>query len=186
MFDNLQRLWAEARPGARAGLLLGTLLIAGCLAWALSAVLRTEYQVLFGELDPADSATIVAELVGQLHALKLGPDETSILVERSQVHATRLKLMGKGVNLRGGVGFEIFSNNDFGMTDFAQRINYQRALQGELTRTISALDEVRQVRVHLVLPESGLFRKSGVKPKAAVTLAMKHGRKIGAQQVLPQ
>lgn len=184
MFDNLQRLWAEARPGARAGLLLGTLLIAGCLAWALSAVLRTDYQVLFGELDPADSATIVAELERMKLPYKLGPDETSILVERSQVHATRLKLMGKGVNLRGGVGFEIFSNNDFGMTDFAQRINYQRALQGELTRTISALDEVRQVRVHLVLPESGLFRKSGVKPKAAVTLAMKHGRKIGAQQVL--
>ena len=95
------------------------------------------------------------------------PDaEPELLVPGSQVHATRIKLMGKGVAMRGGVGFEIFNNNDFGMTEFAQKINYHRALQGELTRTIAALDEVRNVRVHLVMPESGLFRKSAVRPKA--------------------
>lgn len=184
MVDNLQRLWSDSRPAARAGLLLGTLAIVAMLVWALQGVLRTDYQVLFADLDPQDAATITAELDRMKLPYRLGADETSILVDRSQVHSTRLKLMGKGVNLRGGVGFEIFSNNDFGMTDFAQKINYQRALQGELTRTISALEEVRQVRVHLVMPESGLFRKSGAKPKAAITLAMKRGRKVSPQQVL--
>src|SRR6185369_2636811 len=95
---------------------------------------------------------------------RLGPDGTSIMVDKSQVHALRLKLLGKGGALRGSVGFEIFNTTDFGMTEFAQKINYQRALQGELTRTINALDEVKSARVHLVLPESGLFRKGGMKP----------------------
>ena len=184
MLENLQRLWADASAGARTGLTIGSLIIAALLIWGVQQALRNDYQVLFADLDAQDAATIVSELERLKLPYKIGPDETSILVDAAQVHATRLRLMSKGVNLRGGVGFEIFSNNDFGMTDFAQRINYQRALQGELTRTISALEEVRQVRVHLVLPESGLFRKSGVKPKAAVTLAMKRGRKVNPQQVL--
>lgn len=184
MLDNLQRQWAEAGPGARAGLAVGTLLIVAALAWALHWALQRDDQVLFADLDPQDAATIVAELDRMKLPYRLGPDGTSILVDRAEVHSTRMKLMGKGVNLRGGVGFEIFANNDFGMTDFAQRINYQRALQGELTRTIAALEEVRQVRVHLVLPESGLFRKSTVRPKAAVTVALRRGRSLSGAQVL--
>ncbi|PND68571.1 flagellar M-ring protein FliF, partial [Escherichia coli] len=86
------------------------------------------------------------------------------------VHRTRLKLMSKGVNLRGTVGFELFSDSDFGMTEFAQKINYQRAMQGELARTIMALDEVRAARVHLVIPESGLLRRGDVHGKASVTV----------------
>src|SRR5262245_65314617 len=91
--------------------------------------------------------------------------------------------MGKGVNLRGGVGFEIFNNTDFGMTEFAQKVNYQRALQGELTRTIMAIEEVQFARVHLALPEQGLFRKNANKAKASVTLGLKPGRRIRAEQV---
>jgi flagellar M-ring protein FliF len=184
MFENLQRMWRDASPGSRTGLAVGTLLVAVALVVALTSLFKRDEQVLFAELDAQDAATIVAELERMKLPYRLAGDGTTILVERSQVHATRLKLMGKGVALRGGVGFEIFANNDFGMTDFAQRINYQRALQGELARTIASLEEVRQVRVHLVLPESGLFRKSGVKPKAAVTVALKRGRSLAAAQVL--
>jgi flagellar M-ring protein FliF len=184
MPDNLRHLWRDASPGARTGLVLGVLLIAVALAWSLSWALHRDEQVLFADLEAQDAATIVGELERMKMPYRLAGDGTTILIERSQVHATRLKLMGKGVPLRGGVGFEIFANNDFGMTDFAQRINYQRALQGELARTIAALEEVRAVRVHLVLPESGLFRKSGVRPKAAVTMSLKRGRALAAPQVL--
>ena len=184
MRDNLGHLWRDASPGARAGLVVGVLLLLVALAWSLTWALRRDDQVLFTDLEADDAAAIVGELDRMKMPYRLAGDGTTILVERSQVHATRLKLMGKGVPLRGGVGFEIFANNDFGMTDFAQRINYQRALQGELARTIAALEEVRAVRVHLVLPESGLFRKSGVRPKAAVTMSLKRGRALAAPQVL--
>src|SRR5262249_51636316 len=117
-------------------------------------------------------------------AYRLENDGTTILVDKSQVHALRLKLLGKSGTLKSAVGFEIFNNTDFGMTEFAQKINYQRALQGELARTIQSLDEVKNARVRLVLPESGLFKKSGQKPKASITLAIKEGRSLAPEQVV--
>jgi flagellar M-ring protein FliF len=81
--------------------------------------------------------------------------------------------MGKNLQLNSSLGFELFDKSDFGMTDFSQKINYQRALQGELERTITSLDEIRQARVHLVIPENSLFNQHTNQPKAAVTLHLK-------------
>ena len=75
------------------------------------------------------------------------------------MHRTRLALMGKQLPLHGAVGFELFNNADFGVSDFVQKVNYQRALQGELTRTILAIEQVQDARVHLALPDQTLFRK---------------------------
>lgn len=184
MFENLKQMWAKADGRSRLGMGTGAALILalviGLAVWAL----RSDYQVLFSDLDPSDAATLVAELDKLKVPYRLGADETTILVDASQVHATRLKLMGKGLNLRGGVGFEIFNNTDFGMTEFAQKINYQRALQGELARTIMAFDEVRFARVHLVMPESSLFKRATQRPKASVTLAMKEAQALEPEQVL--
>ncbi len=185
MFENLRDMWRDAGSGARLGLATGVLLILAIVVYFGSTVLRPEYQTLFSDLDPADAGNLVAELDKLKVPYRLAADGTTIQVDKSQVHALRLKLLSKsGGSLRGGVGFEIFNNTDFGMTEFAQKINYQRALQGELTRTISALDEVKSARVHLVLPESGLFKKSTLKPKASITLAMKEGRTLAPEQVL--
>ena len=97
---------------------------------------------------------------------------------------TRLKLIGKGLNLNGSVGFELFNNTEFGMTEFAQKVNYLRALQGELERTIVSFDEIKTARVHLVLPESGLFKRKDAKPKASVTITMKNGFSLTPEQVV--
>ncbi|MCX7274072.1 MAG: flagellar basal-body MS-ring/collar protein FliF [Burkholderiales bacterium] len=184
MFENLREMWLQATRGARAGLVGGVLLILAIVAYFAMSVLRVDYQTLFADLDPQDAASMVAEL-DKLHVpYRLNAEGTAIQVDSAQVHALRLKLMGKSSAMRGGVGFEIFNNTDFGMTEFAQKINYQRALQGELTRTIQSLDEVKTARVHLVLPESGLFKKNGQKPKASITLAMKDGRSLPPEQVL--
>lgn len=183
MFDNLREIWERQTASAKALLALGTLLILAALLYLSYSVLKPDYQVLFSDLDPQDAATIVAELDKMKVPYRLGADETAILVDANQVHSTRLKLMGKGVNLRGGVGFEIFNNTDFGVTEFAQKINYQRALQGELARTIMALDEVKSVRVHLVMAESGLFKKGGQKPKASITVALRENRRLQPEQV---
>lgn len=184
MFQSLRERWQRQSPTGRSLLLLlAALLIGVAVYFALQAGQR-RHDVLFSDLDPQDAATIVAELERMKVPYRLGHDEGTILVDAEQVHAVRLKLMGKGVNLRGGVGFEIFNDSDFGVTEFAQKINYQRALQGELARTIMSLQAVDQARVHLVLPESSLFRKAGQKPKAAVTVSLREGGALQPDQVL--
>jgi flagellar M-ring protein FliF len=181
---NLRQLWDKTSRAGRVGFMAGAVTIVAALAYFGYAVLRPDYAVLFTDLDPQDTAAIANELERLKIPYRVGANEASVLVEKANVHTSRLKLMGNGVNLRGGVGFEIFNNTDFGMTEFAQKINYQRALQGELARTIQALDEVKVARVHLVMPESGLFRKSNQKPKASITLALKERRVLQAEQVV--
>src|SRR5258706_6870501 len=179
MNGRLFELWSKAGTAAKAGVVLGALLILGLAIAAAIWVLRDEYQPLFTELDTRDASAIAAELERMKIPYKVtGEDSATLLVDKSQVHATRLKVMGKGVDLKGTVGFEIFNNTDFGMTEFAQKINYQRALQGELGRTIMAFEEVKSARVHLVMPESGLLRRSAIRPKASVTLSMRGERPL--------
>lgn len=184
MANNISELWKNAGISAKTGFSIGVIAIVAALGYAAVSVLRSEYQVMFSDLDPQDAASIVAELERWKIPYALGADATSVSVDKDKMHATRLKLMDKGVQLRGGVGLEIFNNTDFGMTEFAQKINYQRALQGELARTIMALDEVKFARVHLVLPESGLFKKSSSVPKASVTVTMKEGLALRTEQVV--
>jgi flagellar M-ring protein FliF len=183
MNGRLRELWNEAGAAAKAGVALGALLILVLAVAAAIWVVRDDLQPLFTELDPRDASAITAELERLKVPYKIGEDGATILVDKSTVHATRLKVMGKGVDLKGTVGFEIFNNTDFGMTEFAQRINYQRALQGELARTIMAFEEVKSARVHLVMPESGLLRKSTIRPKASVTLAMRGERPLQPEQI---
>jgi flagellar M-ring protein FliF len=109
---------------------------------------------------------------------RLADGGTTILVPSGMVDGTRLDLMGGNMSLKSNVGFELFNKADLGLTDFAQKINYQRALQGELERTIMTLDGVDTARVHLSLGEDRLFRDDQVAPKASVTIRMTKGRHL--------
>jgi flagellar M-ring protein FliF len=180
LFDWFKGLTLIARTGLIAGVCAVIVLFVMLSSWALS----TDYQVLFSELDPQDASAIVTELERMKIPYQLDDGGKSISIEQSQVYKTRLKLMSKGVNLRGTVGFEIFNESDFGMTDFAQRINYQRALQGEIARTIMGLEEVQSARVHIVMPEASFLKKSEKQTKASITITTKEGRKLSADQVL--
>src|SRR6185295_13679574 len=111
-------------------------------------------------------------------------DGTTIEVPAGQVHETRLRLMSSGAPLAGGVGFEIFDKQGLGATEQSQRVSYQRALQGELARTIGTLDNVKQARIHLVLPESTLFKRDREEARAAVTLNLKPGASLGPEQIM--
>jgi flagellar M-ring protein FliF len=146
-------------------------------------LLRTEQAVLFSDLRPQDAAALAAELDKQKVAYTVAEGGTTLLVDKAVVHATRLKLMGSDLPLHGAVGLELFNHADFGMTEFAQKINFQRALQGELTRTILSFPEVRDARVHLALPEQGLFKQAAAKPKAAITLTLRSGQALRPEQV---
>lgn len=175
--------WKGLTRPARALLLGGGVLFLGAVVFFAWWAFRVEYQVLFTDLKPQDALAMTAELDKQKMPYRLGEGGSTILVDKTQVHATRIKLMGKEIPLQGVVGFELFNNTDFGMTEFAQKINYQRALQGELTRTILSLAEVSEVRVHLALPEQGLFKQASSKPKAAITLTLKQGQNLRPEQV---
>lgn len=156
------------------------------LMLALSAwwLLRGEPAVLFTDLRPQDAAALSGELDKLKVPYSVADGGSTLLVDRSQVHAVRLKLMGRELPLHGTVGLELFNSTDFGMTEFAQKVNFQRALQGELTRTILSFPEIREARVHLVLPEQGLFKQNAARAKAAITVAMRGGQALRAEQVL--
>lgn len=155
-------------------------MVLACLLWLAWTALRPSYRPLFTDLKPADAAAIVGELQRKKAPYKLADGGTTILVPDDQVDATRLGLMDGAVALKGTVGFELFNKSDLGLTDFAQRINYQRALQGELERTIMTLDGVETARVHLSLGEDRVFRQDRVPPKASVTLHLQTGAAISA------
>ena len=175
--------WNNLGRRRRAGFVAGLLAIAVIIAVVATLTLRVPYGVLFSNLADNDLAAMAGELDKMKVPYRVSDDNTQLLVPESQVHKTRLALMSRELPLHGAVGFELFNNVEFGTSEFVQKINYQRALQGELTRTILAIDEVQTARVHLALPEQGLFRKDTEKAKASVSIATKPGRTLSPMQV---
>lgn len=139
---------------------------------------QTEYAVLFQRLRAVDAAAIVTELDRRKIPYRLKDGGGTILVPGSDVDATRLNVAGGDMPMRGAAGFELFNKSDMGLTDFAQKINYQRALQGELARTIMTLAAVDSARVHLALTEPSVFRGDKIPPKASVIVAMRPGERL--------
>lgn len=159
--------------------------LAGAVALLIVAVLgggwlltRPKYEVLFRDLRPVDAATIVAQLEKDNTPYRLDDGGATILAPAAHIDETRLAIMGADLPLKGTVGFELFNKSDMGLTEFAQRINYQRALQGELARTIMTIDAVDTARVHLTLPEPSIFRADRKPAKASVTLTTRPGRAL--------
>lgn len=168
---------------SRLGMLVGAVMIIGLTIFVGTKILSPDYRVLFNGLAAQDAAAMVEELDKLKVPYRLADEGSTILVDQVSVLQTRMKLMGRDLPLKGAVGFELFNQSDFGMTEFAQRVNYQRALQGELTRTIKSLSQVRDARVMLVLPEKGLFKQASSKAKASVTLVTDPGRTLRPDQV---
>jgi len=177
------QLWERLSGAARIGLVACAVVLLGATMALAVWLLRPDYQVLFGDLTQSDAAAMTAELDKMKIPYKLDGGGNTILVPGEQVYKTRLKLVGRDLPLHGTVGFELFNNNDIGMTDFAQKVNYQRALQGELTRTVLAIEEIQAARIHLALPEQTLFKKSSDQAKASVSLTLKPGKTLQPSQV---
>lgn len=155
----------------------------GLLALGYFLFLRPGYVPVFNNLRPAEASAVVAQLDAKNIAYRLADNGASIAVPSDQADQARLLIAGSDVALKGGVGFELFNKSDMGLTDFAQRINYQRALQGELERTIMLIEEVETARVHLAMPERSLFRSERSPSKAAVELITKEGRQLDSDRV---
>jgi flagellar M-ring protein FliF len=146
-----------------------------------SWVQKADMQILYSNLSEEDTGAIIQKLNEQKVPYKASAG--GIMVPADKVYELRLQLAGQGLPQGGGVGFEIFDKSGFTMTDFVQKLNYRRALQGELARTIRSLPEVEQSRVHLVVPERSLFVKEEERPKASVLVKLKAGRRLSQGQV---
>ena len=188
--ERLQTLLLQLRdfimalpPGQRAtflgltgGVLVGTL--------ALAIWLQTpSYETLFSSLDPTDSGQVLDYLKAEKIPYRIDQEEGRIEVPRGQVHEVRMALATRGIPQGGGVGFELFDKQTLGMTDFVQRLGFQRALQGELARTIAELSAVEAARVHLAMPERSLFVAEERKPSASVVVRLRSGRTLDLEQV---
>jgi flagellar M-ring protein FliF len=151
--------------------------------FALTMNLGEPKALLYSNLDLKEAGSITAALDQAAIKYEVKGDGATILVPRDEVASTRLMLSGKGLPTTGSVGYEIFDEaNALGQTDFVQQLNRQRALEGELARTIRGLDGITGVRVHLVLPKRQLFEEESEPPSASVTLSV-GGREPGAEQV---
>jgi flagellar M-ring protein FliF len=169
-----------ARLGAMAGL---TAAMFGFFAYLIMGMSQQPLSLLYAGLDPKDSAAIVAKLEAAKIPYQLESGGTAIMVASDQALRLRMEYAGQGLPSGGNVGYEIFDTMDaFGQTSFVQNINMVRALEGELARTIRAIDQIEQARVHLVIPKKELFAKDPVKPTASVVLRSRGGR-IGPAQV---
>lgn len=142
---------------------------------------RVNYHVLFGNLAPEDAGQVISKLKEANVPYRV--KNNIIYVPADRVYELRLELAAQGIPLGGGVGFELFDRTQIGITEFAQRLNYIRALQGELTRTIRQLEEVQQARVHIAIPERTIFTEKEEKPTASVVLWLKPGRVLSQGQI---
>jgi len=144
---------------------------------------RPDYQVLFSNLSQEDAGEMVNKLKEKKTPFQLTNNGTTILIPKEQVYDLRLSLATEGLPKGGGVGFEVFDRTNLGTTDFVQKLNYQRALQGELSRTIKQIKEIEQARVHIVTPKESLFIEEQKKPTASVLVKTRSGMTLAPPQV---
>ena len=161
---------------------VGALVVAGLVA-ALMFSRQPDYRVLFSNLSDKDGGAIVAQLASMNVPYKYTEGGGAIMIPADRIHDVRLKLATQGLPKGAVSGFEIMENSKFGITQFQERVNYQRALEGELTRSIMGLSAVQNARVHLALPNQNGFFREQQKPSASVLLTLYPGRMLDRTQI---
>ncbi|NLW07554.1 MAG: flagellar M-ring protein FliF [Clostridia bacterium] len=180
--DRFKEFWQGLTPGRRSALVVVTVAFLVAAIFLGQWLLQPQYVPIFSNLQQRDAAAVVEKLKELDVPYRLAGEGTTILVPKDQLYQLRLDLAGSGV-LTSGQGFELFDKNRLGMTDFERNLDYQRALQGELQRTIAALDEVEDARVHLVIPQPTVFLREQQPPSAAVMLKLKPLAQLKPEQV---
>lgn len=144
---------------------------------------RVQYASLFSNMEPESAGEVVEKLKAMNMPYRLSDEGRTILVPEDKVYDLRLKLASEGVFAGGGMGFELFDESRLGTTDFERRLNFQRALQEELRRTIMQLEAVEQARVHLVLPEKSVFIEEEGQASASIVVKLKPMATLQPEQV---
>jgi len=175
----LSQLNARQKLTAMAMIAFAIALLVGAWLWTK----EPPYGVLFSNLSDQDGGQIIASLQQQNIPYKHSEGGGAILVPVSKVHDARLKLASQGLPKGGLVGFELMENQKLGTSQFAEQVNYQRGLEGELARSIQTLGAVRAARVHLAIPKQTAFLRDDLKPSASVLVSLQPGRTLDPPQI---
>ncbi|WP_334188499.1 flagellar basal-body MS-ring/collar protein FliF [Noviherbaspirillum sp.] len=175
--------FAQTTGGRNFFLMLGVAAVVAVMAAVWMWGKQPEYRVLFANFSDRDGGAIVAALQQMNVPYKFAEGGGAILVPAEQVHDARLKLASQGLPKGGSVGFELMENQKLGVSQFHEQVNFQRALEGELARSIQSVAAVQAARVHLALPKASVFVRDQQKPTASVLLNLHAGRTMDPQQV---
>jgi len=182
--NQLVNIWKQLGVSQKVSVLVATLvLVAGLIGVAVWSS-RADYSLLYGKLADGEASKVIAALDDAKVPYRVGGGGGSIFVPADKVYLMRMQLAGRGIPRSSeGVGFEIFDKPNFGISDFVQRANYVRAVQGELERTISQMDEIESARVMVVLPENRLLLDRDKHPTASVFVRVRGNSQLQAQAV---
>lgn len=180
--NQVKEIWNRLPKGGRIATIgagVATLALIGAMLYFGS---QAEYGVLFSDLKPADAQTIVEKLKAENVAYSLSNGGTTISVPHEKISELRLQMASTGVLSGGHVGFDLFDKTNFGATDFAQQVNYRRAIEGELARTLEGMDEVESARVHITPKKESVFSEKEEGAKASVVLRVRQGKELSNER----
>ena len=179
----LIRQATQLPPARQAVLALTGLGSLAFFVWIAQSAGEADYKLLYRGLAETESAKVIDGLTAERIAYRLEEGGTAVYVPGLRVHEARIRLAGKGLPAGGGAGFEIFDRPGFGVTDFVNRVNYRRALQGELARSIEQIDAVERARVQVAIPERAGFALSGGVRRVRRSSQLRGGRDLATEQV---
>ena len=181
--QQLRGIWKQLGLNQRVTVVVAAVAVLAGLGALTFWSSRVDYTLLYGRLDEAEAAKVIAALDEAKIPYTTGRGGGAIMVPADKVYTVRMQLASKGIPRGEGVGFEIFDKPNFGISDFVQRANYVRAVQGELARTIAQVDAVDSARVMIVIPETRLVVEGQRKPTASVFVRVRGNSVLPSQTV---
>jgi len=183
LLAQLRTIWSQLGASQRLSVAAATFVLVAGLGTLAFWSSHADYGMLYGGLSDSEAAKVIAALDDAKVPYKVGAGGGSILVPQDKVYTMRMQLAGRGIPQGEGVGFEIFDKPNFGISDFVQRANYVRAVQGELARTIGQINEVESARVMIVLPENRLLLDKDKYPTASVFVHVRGNSQLQPQSI---
>jgi flagellar M-ring protein FliF len=181
--DRLREAFGRLSNQQRVLLMVALAAIIALIVGTVLSSRQPEYKVLFSGISERDGGAIITALEQMNVPYKFAEHGGAIMVPTEKVHELRLRLASQGLPKGAGVGFEVMENQKFGISQFAEQVNYQRALEGELAHTIQSIASVQSARVHMAIPKPSVFVREEQKPTASVLLTLYPGRTLDRQQV---
>jgi flagellar M-ring protein FliF len=181
--DQIKKLLAALSLRQLLTIAVSAIAVGAAVLWLSRYQHESSLRPLYSSLAPEDASAIVQKLREAGVEYRVSESGGSVLVPEARIPELRLEMAGLGLPKTGRIGFEIFDKTNLGMTDFAEHVNYRRAVEGELERSIRALAEVEQARVHVTLPKESVFTESREAAKASVLVGLRPGARLSAQNI---
>ncbi|MBL8393730.1 MAG: flagellar M-ring protein FliF [Candidatus Accumulibacter sp.] len=181
--DRVREALARLSNKQKVVLMVAIAALIALVVAAATLLRQSEFRILFSNIGERDGGAIIAVLEQMNVPFRFNDSGSAILVPAARVHDVRLRLASQGLPRGGAVGFELMENQKFGISQFAEQLNYQRGLEGELARTIQSIAAVQAARVHLAIPKPSVFMREELKPSASVLLNLYPGRSLDPAQI---